>query len=147
MMMLRANKQNMKYALFVGSTPEYEKDEAGNTVFDRIDGRYIPRQVGNTEEHYDTPVDFSACITSELNELQMKAWGVDQSAIYSQITVQKGYLPIKPGALVWRENEVEWENASHTIPKASSADYTVCGIMTEGLTADCYLLKRQSSEE
>ena len=93
-MTLRSNKQKMKYSLFVSSTQEYELDEDGNIVYVEVDGEMIPVKVGETEEHYATPVDFKACITSELNELHMKAFGVDQSSIYSTLTCKKGYLPL-----------------------------------------------------
>lgn len=146
MMTLRSNKQKMKYSLFVSSTQEYELDEDGNIVYVEVDGEMIPVKVGETEEHYATPVDFKACITSELNELHMKAFGVDQSSIYSTLTCKKGYLPLEAGTLIWRESKVEWEDEAQTIPKADSADYTVCGVMLEGLEVDLYLLQRKSNE-
>ena len=59
----------------------------------------------------------------------------------------KGYLPLKIGAIIWRTSEIEWDDEQQGIPKASSSDYTVCGLMDEGLTEDLFLLKRNSSEE
>lgn len=145
-MTLRANKQNMKYSLFVKSTQQYEYDENGNIKYVDVDGDLIPVVVGQVVEHYDTPVDFKACITSELNELHMKAFGVDQSSIYSTLTCKKGYVPLVAGTLIWRESAVEWEDEAQTIPKADSADYMVCGVMLEGLEVDLFLLQRKSNE-
>ena len=146
MMTLRANKQKMYYSLFISSTPEYETDEDENIVYVPVDGENIPVKVGETAEHYGKPEPFKACITSELNELHMKAFGVDQSSIYSTITCKKGYLPIEAGTLIWRESPIEWEDDNKTIPKADSADYIVCGVMLEGLEVDLFLLQRKSNE-
>lgn len=136
----------MWYSKFVESTQIYETDKDGNIVYIEVDGEYIPVPMGTTEPHYEEPVRFTASISSQLNELQMRSWGVDQSAIFSQVDVPKGYLPIEIGTLVWRENEIKWENEEKKIPLASSADYTCKGLMTEGLHEDLYLLQRNSSE-
>lgn len=150
MRMLKKNKQNMHYSLFIGETEIYEKDQDGNIKYTEIeeDGEIVrvPISIGTMAAHYGEPTPFKSSISSELNELQMRSWGVDQSAIYSQLTVNKGYLPLKIGALVWRENDIEWEDEVNKIPLASSADYTCKGLMTEGLYEDLYLLQRNSSE-
>ncbi|MBQ0111766.1 MAG: hypothetical protein KBT03_01430 [Bacteroidales bacterium] len=141
----------MYYSLFIDEQEIYETDDYGNIKYTDVieDGVVvdrIPISAGIDKAHYDTPVPFSSSISSKLNPLQMKAWGVDQSNIWSQINVPKGYLPLEVGALVWRENDIQWEDAEETIPRASSADYTCKGIMTEGLYEDLYLLQRNSSE-
>lgn len=144
---LRKNRQKMYYSLYKSSEPIYELDDDGNIKYMEIDGVQVPIEVGTTEPHYDTPVEFKANIHSELNEMHLKAYGVDQSSIYSEIVVDKGKLPLKIGAIVWRESEIIYEDDSKTIPKQSSADYTVKGSMTEGLNEDYYLLQRNSSED
>lgn len=143
----KRDKQNMYYALFAGKQPVYEKDADGHTIYIYVDGRPAPLDTGIKVEKYSTPVKFKASITSTLNEMHIRAWGVDQSAIQSVICCKKGYLPLQIGSLIWRTSEIEWEDKDKTIPKPSSADYTVCGLMDESLTEDFYLLKRNSSDE
>lgn len=146
MRLARKNKQSMRYSLYKSSEPIYELDEDGNIKYMEIDGVQVPIEVGTTEPHYDKPIPFKANIHSELNEMHLKSYGVDQSSIYSEIVVKKGKLPLKIGTIIWRESEIIYEDNEKTIPKQSSADYTVVGIMTEGLSEDCYLLQRNSSE-
>lgn len=143
----KRDKQNMYYSNFAGTQKEYQTDENGNTVYVEIDGVQTPVETGIVKEIFSTPVFFRSSISSNLNEMHIKAWGCDQSSIYSELCVPKGYLPLKIGAIIWRTSEIQWEDTNHTIPKASSSDYTVCGLMDEGLTEDLFLLKRNSSDE
>ena len=143
---LRKNRQRMFYSLYKSAEPIYEKDEDGNIKYMEIDGVQVPIEVGTREAHYDTPVEFKANIHSELNEMHVKSYGVDQSSIYSEIIVEKGKLPLKIGTIIWRESEIIYEDEEQTTPKQSSADYTVKGVMTEALHEDYYLLQRNSTE-
>ena len=147
MMTLDFNKQKMYYSLYKSAEPIYETDEDGNIKYMEIDGVQVPIEVGTREPHYDTPIEFKANIYSELNEMHLKSYGVDQSSIYSEIIVEKGKLPLKIGTIIWRESEIIYEDEEQATPKQSSADYTVVGIMTEGLNTDAYLLQRNSKEE
>lgn len=137
----------MYYSIYKASEEIYQTDADGNIEYMKIDGVQVPITIGTREAHYDTPVEFKANIHSELNEMHLKSYGVDQSSIYSEIVADKGKLPLKIGAIVWRESEIIYEDEEKTIPKQSSADYTVVGLMTEGLSEDCYLLQRNSNEE
>lgn len=143
---LRKNRQAMFYSLYKSAEPIYETDEDGNIKYMEIDGVQVPIEVGTREAHYDTPVEFKANIHSELNEMHLKSYGVDQSSIYSEIIVEKGKLPLKIGTIIWRESEIIYEDEEQTTPKQSSADYTVKGVMTEALHEDYYLLQRNSTE-
>lgn len=136
----------MWYSNIVGVMKEYERDDDGNIKYIEVDGERIPVPTGTTKPKFGEPKPFTASISSKLNELQMRSWGVDQSAIFSQLAVPKKYLPIQIGTVVWRENEIEWEDEANKIPKASSAEYTCKGLMTEGLYEDLFLLQRNSSE-
>lgn len=146
MRMPRRDKQDMYYALSNGTTKEYQRDAQGNIEYITVDGVQVPVSTGKEVISYATPVPFKASISSELNEMHIKSYGVDQSSIYSEIACRKGYLPLKIGAIIWRTTEIEWEDADHTIPQASSSDYTVVGLMDEGLTEDFFLLQRNSNE-
>ena len=142
----KKNRQKMYYSLYKSEEPVYETDEYGNIKYMEIDGVQVPIEVGTREPHYDTPVEFKANIHSELNEMHLKSYGVDQSSIYSEIIVEKGKLPLKIGTIIWRESEIVYEDEQNTIPKQSSSDYTVVGMMTEALHTDSYLLQRNSTE-
>lgn len=137
----------MYYSLFNGSTEEYERNPDGTIKYIVVDGELTPVVLGTLAPHYSEPIPFKASISSNLNEMHIKSWGVDQSSIYSEIATRKGYIPLKIGAVIWRTSDIEWEDEENKIPKASSADYTVCGLMDEDLYHDFYLLKRNSDEE
>lgn len=143
---LRKNRQRMFYSLYKAEEEVYQTDKDGNIEYMEIDGVQVPISVGTREAHYDTPVEFKANIHSELNEMHLKSYGVDQSSIYSEIIVEKGKLPLKIGTIIWRESEIIYEDEEQTTPKQSSADYTVKGVMTEALHEDYYLLQRNSTE-
>ncbi len=144
---LKKNKQKMFYSLYVGRETIYKYDDAGNKIISYVDsdGNVYYEDEGTTEPHYKEPVEFRACITSSLNELHARAYGVDQSSIYSEIVCKKGYLPLEYGTKIWRTSEIEWLDEENHIPNADSADYTVVGLMDEGLYEDCYLLQRTNS--
>lgn len=137
---LAKNKRNMKYAKFNSVVQEYQKDDDGNIMYQEIDGELVPTITGSPIKAYSHTVDFRANISSTLNKLHAEAWGVSQSNIYSEINCIKGYLPLEIGDVVWRENEVRI--LGNGTPDASSADYTVMGIMTEGISEDYFLLQR-----
>lgn len=136
----------MWYSNIIDIVPEYQKDENGNIKYIEADGEKIPVPTGTKKPLYGKPKKFTSSISSKLNELQMKSWGVDQSAIFSQLVVEKGYLPINIGSVVWRTNEIIWEDKENGVPNPASADYTCKGLMLEGLHEDLYLLQRNSSE-
>ena len=143
----RRDKDKMKYSLFNSSTPEYERDEQGNIVYTEVNGQQVPVETGEEIPAYATPVDFKASISSELNEMHVKSYGVDQSSIYSELVTEKNLVPITVGTLIWVKSPVEWEDVGQTIPKAESADYTVVGLMDENMYCDMYLLQRKSNEK
>ena len=168
----RINKQNMYYSLYVGTADVYETDENGFTLYVEVDGEQVPVEAGTQEARYSMPVAFAANIDSELNEMHLKAWGVDQSSIYAEIVCQKNYLPLEIGAIIWRTSPISYDvigddiiatdsgayisvsgedvfivtGEGQRIPHQASADYTVMGIRTEGLTEDWYLLQKNSSD-
>ena len=147
MRMLRKNKQKMYYSLY--STAEEVYDTEGTsvrTIVDEETGQSIPVEIGTLKSVFAKPVEFEAVIVSNLNKLRIEAYGVDQSAIYSEIMVQKGLLPLKVGSIVWRESPIRWEDDLHTIPMESSSDYKVMGLLTEYQHYDFFLLQRNTPE-
>ena len=145
---LRKNKQKMYYSLYNAASEVY--DEEGTSfryIYDEEIGTSVPVEIGTQKAEYYPPVEFYANITSNLNEMQIRAYGVDQSSIYSKLIVEKGQLPLKVGAIIWRESEIQWEDRTKRIPKQESADYTVVGLLTEYQHNDFYLLQRNTPED
>lgn len=144
---LRKNKQRMYYSLYKAAEEVYEEEGTSvRTIIDEETGEEIPVEVGTQKAVYLPPVEFFANITSNLNEMHIKAYGVDQSSIYSRIIAEKGQLPLKVGTMIWRESDIEWDDKLRRIPKQASADYVVVGLMTEYQHADFYLLQRNTPE-
>lgn len=136
----------MYYSNYKGAEDVYETDEDGNIKYIEIDGEQIPVKAGVKKASYTEPTLFYSSIQSQLSELRIKSWGIDQSALYSEIVVSKGYLPkdFGVGSIIWLQSEIAYEDDG--TPKQSSSDFTVMGIDLEGLTEDLYLLQRNSSE-
>ena len=145
---LRKNKQKMYYSLYNAANEVY--DETGSSVryiYDKEIGTSIPVEIGTQQAEYYPPVEFSANITSNLNEMHIKSYGVDQSSIYAKIVAEKGQLPLKVGTIIWRESEIQWEDEQQRIPNQESADYTVVGLLTEYQHYDSFLLQRNTPEK
>jgi len=144
---LRKNKQKMYYSLYSTTSEIYEQEGTSvKTIIDQETGELIPVSTGTLKPVYAPPVGFEANITSNLNKLHIEAYGVDQSAIYSEIMVQKGLVPLKVGSIIWRENPIVWEDEENRIPYQPSSDYTVMGLLTEYQHYDFYLLQRNTPE-
>ena len=144
---LRKNKQKMYYSLYSTTSEIYEQEGTSvKTIIDQETGESIPVSTGTLKPVYAPPVEFEANITSNLNKLHIEAYGVDQSAIYSEIMVQKGLVPLKIGSIIWRENPIVWEDEENRIPYQPSSDYTVMGLLTEYQHYDFYLLQRNTPE-
>lgn len=145
---LKRNTQKMYYALFKGSEPVYELDNNGNRIVDYIDedGNEYYRETGTEHSVYYEPVEFHSSISSHLNEMHAREYGVDQSSIYSELTCPKDLLPLDYGAKIWKKSEVKWLDEANGIPDDSSSDYTVMGILDEFPDNDYYLLKRNNRE-
>jgi hypothetical protein len=148
--LVKRNKQQMYYSLYNEERIKYTLDSNGDKIpvlnsnnepMLDDEGNIIYMEDGK-EVVYAEPVSFSANISSQLNELHARAYGVDQSSIYSEICVSKGALPLQYGSLIWRESKPQY--TSEGLVDNKSADYTVTGLMTESLNADWYLLQRNT---
>lgn len=149
---MRANKrlkQKMKYSLYMGEQPIYERDSAGNIVYIDIDGVQTPVETGEKAPQYSEPIEFMASISAKLNEMQAKEYGVDQSSIYSEICLsnQEFQVQFKYGTLIWKNSDVVWEDVNLKIPDKTSADYKVVGVLDEFQHYTKYLLERLNFTE
>lgn len=139
----------MYYALFDKQEVQYEKDKDGNLIVDYVDadGNEYYRDSGAKIDVYKTPVKFCANIRSKLDDATAMQYGIDQSALYAEIAVAKGELPITYGTKIWKTSEIKWLDDEHTLPDADSADYTVMGVLNEFLDYDRYYLKKIVKEK
>ena len=143
----RRLQQKMYYALYGGSDPVYKLDNLGEKIIEHVDelGNIYYMETGTQKDWFLMPVEFWASISSKLNEIQARSFGVDQTNIYSILTVEKGKLPITYGTKIWKDTDISYEKDHEDRPDASTADYTVKGIMTEFQNYDQYLLMRNNN--
>lgn len=140
---LRKNKQSMMYALQLGTVPIYQTDEDGNIIYyEDSEGNKIPLETGETEIGFSEAVLFSANINNKLDEVAWREYGIDNSANFSQLVVQKNALPLKVGSIIWKKSEVGYKDEAQTIIDSASCDYVVKGVADEGLSVDLFLLQR-----
>lgn len=144
---LRKNRQKMYYSLDNVTKPSYQFDDDENISYVEVDGIMVPVATGGYITTFSEPQLFYANISSNLSETHMMSYGIDQSNGYCEIIADKGKLPLEIGSIIWKESKIAYSDLEKTIPKKSSCDYIVKGIMTEGLNEDCFLLQRNSKEE
>lgn len=93
------DKQKMYYSLLADISPIYELDEDGNKIIDFTDeeGNIFYRETGAFKTSYTEPIEFWASISSNLNEMHCREFGVDQSSIYAQLCVPKNMCLLSLG--------------------------------------------------
>lgn len=138
---LNKNKQNLKYALFIGKIPIYEKDSQGNIRYIIVDGQQIPIESGDYEEGYAKPVDFLGNISFSGGEVSSEPYGIDVGKYDATVVTPKGLLSIDETTLIWYKSEVAYKDTAKTIVDPNSADYRVKKI-TPSINEDKYLLER-----
>lgn len=143
------NKQKMYCSLYIGEVPVYELDEDGNPIVEYItdEGVVIYRDTGTKKPIYGKPFEIWASISSKLNELHARAYGVDQSSVYSEIMVEKNIVKLEYGTKIWKNSPIQWEDEESGRPNVDSSDYTVKGILDEFLNFDWFLLQRNNHGE
>lgn len=148
----KKNKQNMYYSLSLGEQTVYDYDDDGNKIPVRdFSGEVILDEEGNVvysesgkETQYGEPIPFSANISGHLSKLKLMAYGVDESAVWAELTCPKGKYPFQIGTLVWRNTEPGYLEDRPDVIDPRTSDYTIMGIMDEALEADFYLLQRNT---
>lgn len=119
----------MYYSLFEQNKPIYETDENGNIVYLIIGGNKIPKKTGENAESYSEPVEFFNCISGDLTEDEMKAFGGENLG-NAKMTYRRNKYPFKTGTLIWKESEVQYKQDGSV--NEDSADYRVVGVLTSG---------------
>lgn len=137
---LRRDKRKMKYALRIGESKIYQRDENGDIAY-YIDneGNQIPLETGESQTEYSDPKEFSANIAMSGGEAEAVEYGLSTSDFEAVMLYPNGTVPLKEGALVWfkspvqyrydgKETEVETPNGDKimtAVPLPVSVDYTV----------------------
>lgn len=135
----------MKYCLAGDVNPIYERDENGNIVYIVVDNTRVAVKTGETQITYHEPVEFYGCISSQLENAIVRAFGSDSSNNYAVLVVAKGQLPdITIGTKIWRTSTLT--RRLDGTPDPSTADYTVTGILDEELNEDSYYLQKENPE-
>ncbi len=138
MIMLNANKQPLKYALFNGSQ-EITKSGEQETWTNPITGEVynLDNTTGDSKPIYGEVVEITANISLGNNKDEFEAYGFSQSDYNGTIAASRNEFPINVGTLIWYESEVKYKQ-SEIDPK--SADYYVVGIIPS-LNEVKYLIK------
>ena len=129
---LKKNKQKMYYALFsegVAVTETYF-DEAG-----------VPYELatGETEDVYNTPVEFFGNIAMSGGEAEAQEYGLNLADYEATLVVDKNTLPLTETSLIWLNTETRTHDNGRV--DEYSADFRIVKI-SHGLNVDKYVLQR-----
>lgn len=126
----RRVKQTMFYSTFHDGSPIYATDDEGNIIYDTMpDGEVVARQVGESPEGYDEPVEFANSITGTLTEDELAAYG-SSSKGKAKMTYPKDAFPFCVGVLIWKDSEITYKSDGSV--DETSADYRIIGIQDTG---------------
>lgn len=127
MRMLRRNKQTIKYAELIGTSPVYVLDANGNKVVDYVDdGVTYYKQTGEEYNLYEEPQNADVNIAFGNGEVSQTEFGVNDSDYDASILYLLNEYPITETCLVWYETEPTYKGEGanrHVDP--DSADYKV----------------------
>lgn len=127
MRMLRRNKQTIKYAELIGTSPVYVLDENGNRVVDYVDdGVTYYKQTGEEYNAYEEPQSASVNIAFSGGEVSQVEFGVNDSAYDASILYLLDEYSITETCLVWYKTEPTYigEGINRRV-NPDSADYKV----------------------
>lgn len=136
---LKKNEQNLCYSTYCSQITIYERDSAGNIIYDEVDGEQIPR-ILSEKAGYNNPVSFCANISAAKGLSDAEVFGV--SLDYTKtISTSDMTLPISETSLIWFEIEPKY-NADGMVDE-SSADYSVVAV-ARSLNNVVYALKKRA---
>lgn len=129
--MLRKNQIPMKYALQLGSVPQFDfYEDAGGNRYPIPNGKY--------EVEYGNPQDFMASIAMSGGEAEAVEYGLSQMDYSAVLVIERNGVPLKEGALIWYQSEpqykyggdevsveIDGETISGKFPIKVSADFVV----------------------
>lgn len=127
MIMLNANKQEMKYSVFLGTQDIVTPGES-ETWTNPLTGETVTldNTTGDSKPSYSEATTFYANIALGQNRDEYEAYGFSNGDYSGVISAIREEFPINVGSLIWFESEVAYID-DEIDPK--SADYTVIGIV------------------
>lgn len=134
---LKKNQQKLWYSTYANQITIYERDEAGNIIYDEIDGEEFPRIIAE-RAGYNNPVPFDINISAGKGTAQQEVFGPDVDFTRS-ISTTDLTLPIDELSLVWIESEPKYLADGTVDP--DSADYKVAAKPAKGLNSLVIALK------
>lgn len=138
---LKKNQQKLWYSTYADQITIYERDEAGNIIYDEIDGERFPR-ILSEQAGYNNPVSFYANISAAKGTSDSEVFGV--SLDYTKtISTSDMTLPISETSLIWFETEPKYNTDG--IVNSNSADYSVVAV-AKSLNNVVYAIKKRAKE-
>ena len=140
------NKQRLFYALVAGDqVPVYERDDNGDIVYENIDGDIVPKETGEWETPYESPVEFFGNInTGNVGYTIARAYGISSGNFDAVLCMRKGEIPIDVTSLIWYEREPKFRTDGSVDPK--TANYIVRRV-PPCLDEICYLLRKVDADD
>ena len=135
---LKKNQQKLWFATYNNQITIYTTDQAGNIIYDIIDGQRIPR-IKSERAGYNNPVPFYANISAAKGTSDAEVFGVALDYTKTISTTDMD-LPISEISLIWFETEPVIKNG---VVDESSADYSVAAI-ARSLNNVVYALKKRA---
>lgn len=135
---LKKNQQRLQYATYSDQITIYERDSAGNIIYDEIDGERYPR-ILSEQAGYSNPVSFYANIAMSGGEAEAKEYGVNASDYEAVLVTTNKSLPIDELTRIWHTSEPKFN--SDGMMDGDSADYSVLAVKPS-LNGVKYLLKK-----
>ena len=121
---LAKNKVPMKYALYEGQEPIYQKDENGEPVVSWIDeeGNIYYVEIGE-QPKYSDPVDFFASISMSGGESEAVEFGVDIGNYDAVMITALNEFPISETSFIWVKNKPQYTDDGRL--STATADFRV----------------------
>lgn len=124
----RKNKQKIKYALLVGTSPIYVLDENGNKIVDYVgdDGTVYYVVTGGKQTVYTDPTEIEVNISFSGGEIKYTEFGIDSTEYDASLVYLRNEFPIEETTLIWYDSEPSFigEGENRTVDP-NSADYKV----------------------
>lgn len=135
---LKKNTQKLFYSLYSDQITIYERDSAGNIIYDEIDGERFPRIISE-QAGYNNPVSFYANIAMSGGEAEAKEYGVNASDYEAVIVTSQMDLPITETSIIWWNTIPKYDSSG--MIDGDSADFKVISVRPS-LNSMKYLLKK-----
>lgn len=142
---LKKNKQNLYYAVLIGTIPEYEYDEHGDKIVDYVDsetGEVYYVETGVQLKVYSNPVVFMGNIALSGSDVTRQEFGVSDDRYEAVLVTNKGQLPITETSLLWYQTTPATKVLDGvTYADDTTADYKVLKVVPS-LNNDRYILAK-----